>query len=57
MLVDEKLKFHLHVRQVVSRAAALSINLIRSTVCCNSVFMTALYESHVRPTLDYGSTL
>ena len=29
MLVDDKPKFRLHVRQVVSRAAALSKNLIR----------------------------
>ena len=55
--VDVKLKFHSHVRNVVWRAAGLASNLLRSTVNRDADFMFTLFKSHVRPILDYCSSL
>ena len=57
VLVDNKLKFHLHVRQIVGKAAGLASSLLRSTVCRNPHFMVTLFVSHIRPILDYCSTV
>jgi hypothetical protein len=57
VLVDTKLRFHLHVKQVVGKAAALANSLLRSTVCRSAEFMISLFVSHIRPILDYCSTL
>ena len=51
--VDDKLKFHHHVRVVAGRAGSMMSNLLRSTVCREAKFMVSLYISHVRPTMDY----
>ena len=57
VLVDSSLRFHIHVRDVVRRAAGLSSSLLRSTVCRNRDFMVTLFVTHIRPLLDYCSTI
>ena len=56
VIVDSGLKFHIHVRDLVRKAAGLARNLLRSTVN-RSEFMVALFVSHVRPILDYCSCI
>ena len=53
--MDNQLRFHGHVRDIVRKAAGLASNLLRSTVNRNSEFMVTLFITHVRPFLDYCS--
>ena len=55
--VDESLKFHSHINIVAGKAAALVNQLLRATVCRDISFMVALFVSHVRPILDYASSV
>lgn len=57
ILVDPSLRFHKHVSDVVRKASGLSNQLLRSTVCRSSEFMVTLFVSHVRPIIDYCSTV
>ena len=57
VLVDEGLKFHLHVGDVVRKVGGLMSNLLRSTKCRGRDFMTILFVSHIRPVIDYCSCL
>ena len=57
VVVDSSLKFHSQVRNVVHKASGLSSNLLRSTVNRSPEFMIALFISHIRPILDYCSTV
>lgn len=53
--IDTSLRFHQHIRTVVNKAAAVSSNLLRSTLCRSPNFMMTLYKSHIRPLLEFGS--
>ena len=55
ILVDSNLRFHEHIRSLVNKAAGLSVNLLRSTLCRAAVFMVPLFVSHIRPLLDFAS--
>ena len=55
VLVDSNLKFHLHIREVVQKAAGLACSLLWSTVCRSLSFMLMLFVMYVRPILDYCS--
>ena len=55
--MDSSLRFHNHVDSVVRKAAGLANNLLRSTVCRSSEFMVTIFVSHIRPLMDYCSTL
>ena len=55
VLVDSSLRFHTHVRQVVSRAWGLASNLLRSTLCRSREFMLNVYVAHIRPLLEFSS--
>ena len=55
VLVDSRLRFHLHVRSVVRKASTLATSLLYSTINRSSVFMVSLFITHIRPILDYCS--
>ena len=55
VIVDSSLKFHVHVSSTVNKAAGLSLNLLRSTVCRSPEFMLALFRTHIRPIIEYCS--
>ena len=55
--VDRSLKFHGHVDILVNKASALANQLLRSTVNRSEEFMVTLFVSHIRPLLDYCSTV
>ena len=55
--VDSSLKFHHHISTIVNKASGLINQLLRSTVCRSPNFMVILFVSHVRPILEYGSTV
>ena len=55
VMVDNKLKFHSHIRSVTSKAAGLSVNLLGATLCRSREFMVTLFISHIRPLLEFSS--
>ena len=57
VVVDQSLKFHCHVAEYVRKASGLANSLLRSTVCREKSFMVSLFVSHVRPILDYCSSV
>ncbi|KAK3858420.1 hypothetical protein Pcinc_035394 [Petrolisthes cinctipes] len=57
ILVDNTLKFHVHIRATVNKAAGLANNLLKSTLCRCSNFMVTILKSHIRPILEFGSTV
>ena len=57
VLIDNKLLFHSHIASIVSKASGLSVNLLRSTLCRSADFMVPLFISHIRPLLDFASTI
>ena len=57
VFIDSKLRFHQHIHTIVNKASGLASNLLRSTVNRGAPFMTELFISHVRPLLDYCSSV
>ena len=57
VLVDSSLRFHPHISEVVRKASGLANQILRSTVCRSPIFMVTLFISHIRPILDYCSTV
>ena len=54
---DSTLRFHDHIHSVVSKAAGLANNLLKSTLCRSPEFMVTLLTTHIRPLLEFGSTV
>ena len=57
VLIDPELRFHDHVRSVVQKAGGLAGELLCSTVCRTPNFMVSLFVSHIRPIMDFGSSV
>ena len=57
ILISRDLKFHSHIKQIVTIANQLTSNIFSCTVCRDADFIINIYEYHVRPLLEYGSTL
>ena len=55
VLIDSDLKFHKHIAATVRKAASLTQNLLKSTVCRSPDFMMTLFSTHVRPIIEYCS--
>ena len=55
--VDSSLKFHHHTAKIVNKASGLINQLLRSTICRSPNFMIILFVSHIRPILEYCSTV
>ena len=57
VIVDSSLKFHTHISTVVRKASGLGNQLLRGTVCRTGDFMITIFVSHIRPILDYASSV
>ena len=57
VIVDEKLRFHSHIDSVVRKAGGLLGNLLRATQCRSRDFMVGLFVSHIRPIINYCSSV
>ena len=55
--IERNLKFHNHIRSRVNVAGALTTNLLSSTICREPDFILNVYISHIRPQLEYASSL
>ena len=47
--------FHAYIYAMIGKVGAMTINLLRSTVCCSVDFMLTLYVVHFCPIIEYGS--
>ena len=57
VMIDDSMKFHRQVDQVVRKASGLSANILRSTCNRQPLFMRELFVTHIRPIMDYASCL
>ena len=57
VIVDCKLRFHDHIRLICGRTGSMMGELLRSTICRSKEFMMTLYITHIRPTIDYCSSV
>ena len=57
VLIDSSLRFHPHIAETIRKSSGLANQLLRSTVCRSPNFMITLFISHIRPILDYCSTV
>ena len=55
--IDSSLRFHSHINSIVCKASGLANQLLRATVCRDAEFMVRLFVSHIRPIMDYCSTV
>ena len=55
IIIDNQLKFHEHIRSIVSKTSGLSANILKSTICRDVAFMMPVFLAHVRPILEFGS--
>ena len=57
VLVDSTLKFHQHIHNIVQKAGGVAQNLLKSTVNRDASFLIPLYVAHIRPILEYCSSV
>lgn len=57
VLIDTSLKFHQHIANIVHKAGGLSCSILKATVNRDASFMVPLYISHIRPILEYASSV
>ena len=55
--VDPFLRFHSHIATIIRKASGLSNQLLLSTVCRSRSFMLKVFVAHIRPIMDYASSL
>ena len=57
VMVDVSLRFHHHVKSIAGKAGSLMNCLLRTTVCRSAESMTKLFVSHIKPLMEYASTV
>ena len=57
VIVDSSLRFHIHIRSIAAKAAGMVSNFLRSTICRSRSFMTSIFKTHIRPLLEFASSL
>ena len=57
VVVNSDLKFHSHARETARKASGLAHNLLRATVCRSPFFMISLFITHIRPIINYCSSV
>ena len=57
VMVDNKLRFHSHIRGICNKSKNLVNQLLRGTVCRSRNFMITLFISHIRPLMDFSARL
>ena len=55
VMVDSDLKFHQHISKTAKKAAALALNVLKSTACRSPEFMMPIFITHIRPIMEYCS--
>ena len=55
VIVDNSLKYHMHIRSIVKKSSHLSSNLLKSALCRSPDFMVTILKTYLRPILEYCS--
>ena len=55
ILIDDRLKFHDHTRNVTRKAGGVAHSFLKGTVCRETEFMVHILKTHIRPILEYAS--
>ena len=53
MTIDHSLKFNDHIRRAADISNGLATNIFSSTLSRETDFLINIYESHIRPQLEY----
>ena len=54
---EKNLQLHSHIASKVAKVSGLTINLLSSTLSREPELRVNVYTMHVRPLIEYGSTL
>ena len=57
VLVDDELKFHDHCSTIARKAGGVAHNFLKSTLCRSPDFMLHILTTHIRPIIEYASTV
>ena len=57
VLVDMSLRFHLHIRSIAAKASGIVSNSLKSTICRSPDFMMSIFIAHIRPLLEFSSSV
>jgi len=57
VLIDNQLKFHEHSRSATRKAGGVAHSFLKGTVCREPEFMVHILKTHIRPVLEYASTV
>ena len=57
VMVDNSLRFHMHIRSIANKASGLAANFLKATICRSRSFMMTLFITHGRTLLEYCSCL
>ena len=57
IVVDDELKFHEHCRKTARKAGGVAHNFLKATLCRSSDFMLHILKTHIRPIIEYASTV
>ena len=57
VLIDSQLKFHDHNRNVTRMAGGVAQSFLKGAVCREPNFMVHILKTHIRPILEYASTV
>lgn len=55
--IDLSLKFHQHIANIVQKAGGVAQNLLKATVNREASFLLPLFIAHIRPLLEYCSSV
>ena len=57
MMIDSDLRFHNHATITSTKALGVSNNILRGTICRTPEFMKTVFISHIRPIMDFCSSV
>ena len=57
VVIDSELRFHNHIAITSTKALGVSNNILRGTICRSPEFMKTVFISHIRPILDFCSSV
>lgn len=57
ILVDDSLKFHLHIKEVFCKASGVAITILWGTLNRTPAFMSQIFTAYIHPIIDFGSVI
>ena len=57
VFIDTSLRFHIHIRSIASKASGMVSNYLKSTLCRSRKFMLSILKTHIRPLMEFCSSV